>query len=152
MSRISTIRDALVSKISTLLPNHTQFANAYSPEANPSKFLKQGFGVGIAEGNNTNRIVGSVYTVERSFFFVLTRQLFGTDLAVSTKETLEKNLFEDQYLLLKDFHGDEKLGTTNIIARTNYVSDSGILLNITGDMKFLQLTSTMTIEYFESIL
>lgn len=152
MSKISTIRDTFVTRIGTLLPNHLQIPNPYFLAENPARYLEQGWGLGISSTENTNRVVGSSLSVERNFFFIVTRQLFSDDLDITKKETLEKNLFEDQYLILEYLRANPKLEITDTIARSDYVGDGGIETIVVENLKYLQITSTVAIEYFESVL
>lgn len=126
MSKISTIHDAIVSKISSNLTDYTQIPNPYDIESNPKTLLTKGFGVSIGAGVRTDRVIGCQVSWERSFLITLINYVETTDTNTTVRETLTKGILEDHYTLLSQFEIDGGLGGVAIDGIVN--ADGGLEL------------------------
>lgn len=124
MTQISTIHDAIVTKISSNLTSHKQLPNPYILEANTDLFLQKGFGVAIGAGVRTDRYVSNqIVTWERSFIITLTEKITTTESNITAKETITKTLLEDHFTLLKKF--DQDISLTLSALGVTFTSDGG---------------------------
>lgn len=149
MSKISTLHDAIVSKISANLTSYKQLPNPYVLEQNPQSFLSKGFGVAVGPGIRTDRVIGCQTSWERSFSITLINYVSTTDNNTTVRETLSKNLLEDHYTLLTQFEIDAGLSGTAIDAIV--VSDGGIeYIELETKPHFLTEIE-LTVEYLEDL-
>lgn len=151
-TKITTLYNTLITRMGAIFPQHARLPNPYKIDQNNSLFLKKGWGVAFAEGVNTNRNANCPpMSIERTFNITISRQFYAREMDAAAKATTEKDLFEDQYLLIKDLESDPTLQQT--IARGRFVSDSGIQfvsLDVEKD-DFLYLSSVFTLEYWEDL-
>lgn len=154
MSIISTAYDAMITRIETVLDvatnGHTRLPNPYKPEENNELFLKKGYGLAILGAENTNRFVNCKFSIQRTMQVVLTRQYFAREDDAVAKSTTEKELFEDQYLLINDFEQDISINGQTMYTR--YVTDGGIEYVQQGTDKFLMLRTDVLLEYIETFV
>lgn len=154
MSNISTIYDALITRVSAVLPNHNRLPLNTNIDLNMESRLRQGWGLSFAAGAiNTNRVMagnGGKMSVDRSFLLSITRQEFVQDQNASGRATAEKQLLEDQFLVIEDLEKDPKLGTS-ICINARYVSDNGLEFVFPDERKYIMIVSTINVEYFEDL-
>lgn len=149
MSNFSSLYDAIVDRIEAVLPNHLRLPNPYKVNENTELYLRQGFGVALGPATNTNRELSCRISVGRDFSVVLSRKFYSIESNVSNKESVEKQLIEDQILLIRDFCDNSSLpGALGIVS---YSSDSGIEYVFNEKDNFLVLNTVFTVEYFETI-
>lgn len=149
MSKISTIHDAITSKISSLLTSYKQIPNPYLIEDNPITILDKGFGVAVGPGVRTDRIIACQTSWERAFTISLVNYVRTTDTNTTVRETLTKNILEDHYTLFTEFEKDAGLSGVAIDGIVS--SDGGIeLIEITGKPHFL-VEIDLTVEYLEDL-
>ena len=149
MSEVSTVYDALITRIEAVLTGHFRLSNPYKLEENPSTFLRIGYGVGIGSGTNTRRPMAGCISIERSFPVSITRRYAALETNASAKATTEKQLMEDMFLLIKDFHENTSLTNGNRVVR--FDSDNGINYVETETDRFMYVTGIISIEYFENL-
>lgn len=149
MSKISTLHDAIVTKISSNLSDYTQIPNPYDIESNPKTLLTKGFGVSIGTGIRTDRVVGCQVSWERSFLITLINYVNTTDTKTSVRETITKGLLEDHFTLLNKFEIDGGLGGEAIDGIIN--ADGGVeLLEFDSKPHFL-IEIEIVCEYLEDL-
>ena len=149
MSKISTLHDAIVTKISSNLSSYTQMPNPYSLEENPHPLLVKGFGVSVGAGVRTDRVIGCQVSWERTFLITLINKVTTTDSNTTVRETLTKGILEDHYTLLKQFEIDGGLSGTAIDGIVT--ADSGIeLVELDSKQHFL-IELELTVEYLEDL-
>ena len=145
MSTISTLHDAVINRVSTTLSGHLRLSNPYQLEQNPDRYLEQGYGVAFGGGINSDRQVACKLSMQREIVISITRRYLGQETDVTSKATLDKQLYEDQLLVIKDLYD-------NITeAPIKFVSDGGTEFIVSDKSNYLALRSTFQIEYFESI-
>ena len=149
MGNFSTLYDAIVTRIETVLPSHTRLPNPYKINENAEPFLRQGWGIALGGANNTNRELACRMSIARTFDVSIVRKFYSVEGSVDNKETVEKQLVEDQILLIKDFCDNTAL--PNSFGIVNYDSDGGIEY-VSGERdNYLVLRTSFNVEYFESI-
>lgn len=147
MSKISTIYDALITRLTTLYPTHKRLANPYTPSENNALLLTQGWGLAVGVGVNTEEFLGCKLSIDRQFTVVHTRKYIALEADAVTKADVEKALFEDQFLLFQDL--EEDITLSGLAVNVKFVSDSGLEFVQAGNDKFLLISSVLTAKYYE---
>lgn len=149
MSKISTIHDAIVTKISTNLSTYSQLPNPYALEENTNLYLKKGFGVAVGPGERTDRVIGCQTSWSRTFTVTLTNLVSTTDHKTTARETIAKALLEDHFTLLKQFDKDADLSGNAIDGVV--VSDGGIEFVRIDDAPHYVTEIELSVEYLEDL-
>lgn len=149
MSNVTTAFDNLATRIQTILPNHVRLTNPYSLDQNSEQFLDQGWGLGFGSDSNSNRLQSCQLSLTQSFIVPITRKYFATEFGVENKATMEKNLMEDRFLLIKDLEKDTTLNGGDINVR--YIGSSGIQTVFSGRDVFLSIVLQFDVEIFEDL-
>lgn len=149
MSKISQIHDAIYARVISLLPNHKELTNPRFMEQNDALYLRKGFAINITSGENTNRDFACSLSYRRTLLLTNTLQVFGTDRDTTLRKTTEKNLLEDQFLLIKDIEKDPTLN--QVTNQINFLSDNGIQEVFFEQGSFLMIQSQINFEYFEDL-
>jgi hypothetical protein len=152
-TRITALHGALISLLGDTLytaeDGWKRLPNPYRPEDNSDPFLKQGWGLAFASGQNTNRQAGGYFTVDRGFVVILCREFLALEQDAVAKAAAELALFEDQYALINALEKDVTVDQSTMYAR--YVGDGGIEYVSSEKNRFLMLRTQMSVEYFEQL-
>lgn len=149
MSEVSTVFDALVTRVGAVLTGHFRLSNAYKLEENSSTFLRIGYAVGVGPAVNTLRPMSCMVFVQRSFTISITRRYAALETDAAAKATTEKQIMEDMLLVIKDLHTNTSLTNGNRVVK--FESDNGINYVETDTDKFMYTTADISIEYFENL-
>lgn len=150
MSKISDIYDQLNTVVvPTIFPNKYVLENPYFPELSNSQYLCDGVGWYISSGLNTQRFVGCHTSVSREIVFHITKQSFATDQDNALRFTTEKEILEEQKLLINEITNNPTLD--EMTNKIDWVSDEGIEFIFQDQYNYLLLTSTLLIEYIEDV-
>lgn len=149
MSNFSDLYDAIVTRIETVLPNHTRLPNPYKVDENTELFLRQGWGVALTSGTNPNRNLSCRISTLRSFDIIITRKFYSIEAGVTNKQSTEKELIEDQLLVIRDFCNNTSLPSA--LGVVNFESDGGIEYVFSEKDNFLVLRSVFGVEYFDNV-
>lgn len=151
MSNVSTVYDALVTRISTVLNTHRRLTNPYSVADNIQQVLMKGWGITWGSGENSKRFLSDINSIRRLFPVIICREFKAREFDVTSKATVEKLLFEDQRLLIQDFKNQNQLTVAQGINHVTFISDEGVQkVPFEGKDNFLFLTSIFEVEYFET--
>lgn len=146
MSAVTDIYDAIVNKVTTVLPDYIRLPNPYDIEANTFLHLRNGFGIEIGPGVNTERYVTcKLSTWERTYTIILVKQVVTTQNNTAVRVVIEKDILDDNDVLFKAFESDHSLGGT--VIKTVVQSDSGIAFLDVDRQKFLAMSIILTVEY-----
>lgn len=151
MSNISDAFDAIKDLLVATFPNHLQLVNPYDLNENTTQSLLKGWGLAIGPGENSNRKLSCQLSIKRSINIPLTRVRHGSSLLVGNKETNEKLLLEDQYLLIKALEKDPTVNNNEVITSMKFQNDQGIQPVFSENDHYIALVSTFEIEYFEDL-
>jgi hypothetical protein len=151
LSKISDAYAGLKARIAAVLPSHVGLLNPYEPEQNPETILKQGYGIVLGAGTNSNRAISNHLSISREVSIVLTRRFYASEMNRTAKETVEKQLMEDQFLIVKDIEKDPSLGLSDVVANFQYEGDEGIQFAFSEDKPFYRLTMRFRLEYLENL-
>lgn len=146
MSNGGDIFDALVTRITALLPGHRRMPDPYQPEENDDNFLVKSWGLAIGPTVvNTERFTSSVRSQALSFQLKISRQFFAKNHDVTKKAETEKDLLDDMEIFLDDVHKNN-LGLTDTVAKV--VGCDGVQSVKVERSDFRMITVNIVIEYF----
>lgn len=155
MSNISTAFDEIKLRMEALFPYASgwyQMANPYQVEQNTLATHDKGWGIALGPGSNTNRNLSCKLSINRTITVTFLRRRYANEMDIVPKETAEKQILEDQYILIKDFEKAPALNnSTSGITRFQYDSDGGIENVFEGNEAFIKLATTYNLEYFEHL-
>jgi len=149
MSNFSSLYDAIVTRVVTVLPSHTRLPNPYKISENAEPFLRQGWGIAMGSATNTNRELSCRLSIRRDFTISITRKFYALESNVANKESVEKQLMEDMILLVRDFYNNTSL--PGVLGIVGYENDSGINYVLSEKDNFFVLPITFSVEHFETI-
>jgi hypothetical protein len=147
-TRISSAYDQMIARIAAVLTSHARLPNAYAIEKNIEPHLALGYAVAIGPASGSRLNAGQMI-IRREFSVTITRRFQALQADASTKATAEKQLMEDQMLVIKDFESNSTLNDQ--VTMISYVSDSGIGTVFTDKGQFLILTTTFQAQYLEPL-
>lgn len=155
MSNISTAFAAIKALLGTLYATssgYIQLTNPYDIAENTTASLEKGWGVAFGAGTNTHRELGCRLSVERKMTVTLTRRRFANELDTAQKEDAEKNIFEDQFLLIKNLENEPTINNAiSGITKFAFESDGGIESVYDDTDTYIKLVSVFQLEYFENL-
>lgn len=150
MSQITTIYTALLAQMALLYPEldgWQRIANPYKPNENPDTLLRQGWGIALGAGLNTNRLVNCKYSLNREITIVFTRKYDALENDPVNKAITEVQLFEDQHKLINQIEQDPTISDT--LTTASYGSDGGIEYVKGETDSFMMLRTVIPTEYLE---
>ena len=151
MSVISTLIDELYTLIeANLTPKYEQLHDRFLIEENSDLELDKGFALLPAPGVNTNRFTGCQMSVSRDYLLWMTQRVFATDVNPDAVTDVIKDLYEDQFLVIKDIEEHPALSASGV-AKTRFVSDEGIGIVAGKTEGFLTLATLISVEYVENL-
>lgn len=155
-TNISTAFDAIKAKLATLYPpgsGYYQLTNPYNIEENTDSAKELGWGIALGHGANTKRNLSNQMSLQRTIRIILTRRRYANELDTDSKESAEKSLLEDQFLLIRSLELEPAINNaTSGITRFVYVGDDGIESVLADNDSYIKLSSEFELEYFESLL
>lgn len=157
MSNISDAFDKIVAVMEDLFPDHHRLWNPYQPELNTDDALRAGWGVGFGPGERTNRNVSCQYSWRRDIIIVQTRQYLGTTLSTAKNASKQKELMEDQNIILDEFEENVQLRQSTAsptdprIVKFDPKSDSGIIPIYPDRQDFFMIETIFDMEYFRAL-
>lgn len=149
MTAISTVYDGLVSALDSLYSTtHTKIDNPYDIQDNDDLLLRRGYGFAFNQGGlNSNRLMSNVATISRDISVILTIKWRGTAKDITLRQAAEKQLLEDQFLMIDYFTGNAGMGISQVW-KIVYNGDNGIE-SIGDRTDFIQIVSNFSLEYSE---
>ncbi len=144
MSAISDLYDALDTMLTGLYatPTYRKLVNPYVLDQNDTPSLSRGWGFKIGEQTGANLTMGRYEQLEVNIEVVQTIVHRGTDRDVSIRQTNEKLLLEDQFLLVDYLRQNTALFTK--LWKLDYVSTSGIEFVFTEQQNYFTITTNLT--------
>jgi hypothetical protein len=151
MSDISTLYDAVHSRIQTILPTHKRLSDPYLFTKNTDSEKRKGYGVRIGSGEKINpNQLSCDLILRQTMIVVLTRMVQGRETDSDKKAETEKQLLEDLFLIVKDF---ETEGMTSIppAISADFISHNGIEFVGTGSDAIMKVETTFEFRYRENL-
>lgn len=149
MSQISTIFDSVNTFIGTHFATHKIYVNPYDLALNDEFILNKGIGFYIGPGSNSNRQISCYASVSRELIFNLSRVNRGTERDRTIRQTVEKELLEDHFTLIKEFEKDPTI--QSLCSNTLWTSDGGIEFVYGDRISYLKIETRFNIEYLEQL-
>lgn len=149
MSQVSTIYDAVYSELSTALSDHLRLYNSYPGEIdqNDITVLRKGYGVYWGAGVPSQRYGTCQYSILRQITVTNTLETFANDIVNTRRDVAEKNLLENQRIIIDTLHSDESLG--GLVYNMSFVGDSGFIKVFPDRNDVIMLQSNFEFEYNE---
>ena len=152
MSILSDIYDEIVSVLETNYPDHNKLTNPYSIEENNEQALRQGYGLAVGPSQNTQRFTGCKMSIAREFRVIFTRQVYALEQDIDAKQEADKQLMEDQRLLIKEIEKDPQLDVgSNGLTKFVFTEDTGIEYVHPEKQSFIKLETIFIMEYIENL-
>ena len=148
MSKISTVYDAMLTRLGVLYPNKTRIPNPYNIEDNNDNFLIDGFGL-IVDSSAVQPHEFCNFNVERTFTVILTREMIATDSDETKYDSVAKLLLEDVYTLQKDFYNVNQLASEASIEQISLGPSSGVSEIFSGKINHLSIETSFLIQVRE---
>lgn len=150
MSKISDIVDNFRTELANQFPDHFEHFNPYIIEQNDDHTLDKGYSFFPGPAENTDEFVGCKASIGRTFTVNLTRRYFGTPEDASERIATEKEIFEDQRLLINLFEKMPELNGDDL-SLVQFLGDNGIELIVGESISHLAVISRFNIRYFENL-
>jgi len=147
MSNGSLIFDGLITLIESKLPAYHRMADAYDIESNEILTLEQGYSLGIAGGENTERTMCDNLYINRAYNFTVSKLYTALETDPVARATQEKALYEDAFLVWRELQKVTALGGVQVFS-AKYITDEGIEY-LGDDQKIITIVSAISAEYFE---
>lgn len=146
---ISTAYDEIVTVLNSLYGStHKQLENPYILEDNDELTLRRGYGFVLQNATNTNRLLSNVASIQREVNIILTIKWRGTQKDVSLRQTAEKQLLEDHFLLIEYFTANAGMNISQVWKMV-YNGDSGLEFIFTDKQNYIGIQSNFSLEYSE---
>lgn len=150
MSNITTVFDFLKSEIVTALPQHSELANSYFPETEAELKYAKAFGIGIGEASISD-VENFIVVFKRQFIISIVRKCFTYNRNSVTRQTTEKDLIEDELLVIKQVFSNTKQNSWKLpyIKALSFIRDAGIDFVRVDREDILILRFVVEIDYHE---
>lgn len=103
----------------------------------------------MGPGTNTKEFLGCQLSIDRRFDVIHTRRYIALESDAGTKASVEKDLFEDQFLLFDNLESDITLSGVSV--NVQFESDGGLEFVQAGNDKFIMIRSQLTVKYYEDL-
>lgn len=152
MSAASTMFDTMRARVQAVLPNHHWLKDPYNLDENSDLDLNQGAGMAIGPALNGNAALCSRIEIDRSMTVAITRKFFATEMNIDAKEAVEKQLLEDEVLVVSELLRDPTGLIMNAVAKINFVGDSGIERVFGEKFAFLTIKAEFNLRYEQDLI
>ena len=126
MSKVSSLYDAIVTRVTAVLPSHKRLSDPYRFLKNKDSEKRQGWGLRVGAGQNPNQQLSCNIILRQQFTILVTRLVAGREIEPNKKAATEKQLLEDLFLIIDDFENDPTLATSGVVIGAQYLSHNGI--------------------------
>ncbi len=151
MSKITTIIDALRSDLLTAFPNKTLLADPITLENNANGLLIDGYGLYCGAGNSSDVDILHSTSEKQIINVVFTRELLSTDHNPLPYQVVEKAMFEDKILVVKNFLAIDKLNISSSFDIIEYINHSGIESVVNDKRNYINLIVTFEVTITEEL-
>jgi len=151
-TKISDLYDIIKGYLEDVLPSSTLIPNVYFLERQSSQFLDSGYGFTFGPGSNTNSQQSCNVLLERDVNIIITKRIASLDADDEAFAEIEKEIFEEQYLLIQKMQTETDLNSSDI-ADCTFIADSGLEVLTTTDEvgEFYVLQSIFRCRYIEHL-
>jgi hypothetical protein len=149
MSNITTVYNAIQTTIAALFPSKYELSDPSVIDNNDTASLANGYGIDFGSALNSNRVIGCVYSIQRTINITVTRQFLGGHKSNTLLDDANKLLLEDLHLLIKEFEKNNVIG--GAVANRKFISDGGIERVFGENKTFIMIRAQFQIEYSEDL-
>lgn len=133
--------------VQTELPDYVKLSDSYETPDNAGIVLVKGYSVGFGPAERTSdEFCQGFIRIRRSYQIVLTN-VYTPTLDADFRETLENNLMEDAFKVMKALERDPTLTGENI--NSFFATDNGLEYLIDDRKQFIIVVITASAEYYE---
>jgi len=148
MSTLGTIRDAMVTKITTLFPNKKRIPRPRVLDQNIDNFLNDGFGIYIGPSTISDQDLGYHIAVRSSEInVVLTEKIYTLDNNHVGEAAAENSLHGNKESLIQSISEMTLEAIEDDFLNILYTSDDGGEFIFAEKNNYLALTITFTVNY-----
>lgn len=152
MSKISTVYDALVTKIDSVLSTgYTRIPDPENMEDGSKRFMDKGWGCYYGGGTITEAPFCQV-GIDHTFTVVCSRKLVTTDSDTAQRDSISKELMEDAYKVQNAVFNYDQLDIPNDIVKIDDISASEIQNAFTGKVKYKFITINFLVTIWEDLI
>jgi len=152
MSKLTDSIQGVQAALATLFPSpHSEITNSLRPEQSTENTLKQGFGLRIGRGENSERFASCKRSEFRTLVVINTRQAFAKEFDIELKQATERLLLNDQDLVKARFESDPTVIFGGTTANVKWVDDGGIDQVFSDKENFIKIETVLQIEVFENL-
>ena len=149
MSNITTIYDNIDTILSALFSAKTEIPNPRKLSDNNENYLKDGYGFYFAGAGLPSFDLSHFQGYSREIVIVLARNIYRVDNDTSVYKTAEKNLLEDQVVLINSLADDRTMD--DLITSVEFTGDSGVEFTFDDKYNFMYLSTTFDLEYKQDV-
>ncbi|MEY3882115.1 MAG: hypothetical protein RIQ94_2911 [Pseudomonadota bacterium] len=136
MSDISTIYDAIITKVDALFSGKLRIHNPYELSDNPELITKDSWGLKV-ETCDIEDMEFCKLTTTRQFAILFIRQFATIGNKEDAFDAVSKLILEDQQTLLNNLYSPTELDQNSIIDKIDIVNISGIEFTQSNQKKYL---------------
>lgn len=148
---ISTIYDAIITKVETLFPTKQRLHNPYELSDNPELITKDSWGLKVGSASR-EEIDFCTLSVSREFTFLLLRQFATVGSKDDAFDAVTKLILEDQQTFLNNIWSTTELSQQAIIDQITIESISGVEFQQSEQKKYLYCEIQFKITTSESLI
>lgn len=151
MSDVSTVYDAIITKVNALFPNKTRIHNPYELSDNAEIVMKDAWGLKTNAAERVD-IEFCNLSISREYSFIFIRQFPTVGAAKDAFDSITKSLLEDQQTFLNNIFSPTELGVQSIVDEIRINTIGGIESTTTDQKKYLSLETTFTITLSTAVI
>lgn len=145
MGQITNIHNQLHTRLAAVLSDHVELSDSVNIEENDRAELKKGYGLNFSGSRRISKNVSCVYNLQREITVTNTVEIFGGDRDKTIKKTMEKQLLENQEIIIHEFENNVTLNDT--VDKIEFVQGGGIQPVYSGNENIIMLQSIFVLEY-----
>lgn len=149
--KISTVYDAIITKVEALFPLKQRLHNPYELSDNPELIAKDSWGLKVGSATREELDFCNL-SIGRDFTLILIRQFATVGSKDDAFDTISKLILEDQQTLLNNLWSPTELNQQTIIDQITLESIGGIDFQETNQKKYLFCEIAFRITMSESLI
>jgi len=143
MSKITTVYNKIIEKLSELYHDKQRITNAYSLTDNNDNLLRDSFGLKVGSAD-FEELEFCNFVVNRTFSVVLTREMFRLESSTGEFDDRSVKMLEDVYEVQELFFNYNELGIGDDILRVQIGSASEVTAFNGDKSNFLSMEASFT--------
>lgn len=148
MSTPAAIRDAIVTKITTLYPDKTRLVRPRVIDQNNKQLLDDGYGIYIGPTQLGDVDLGIHLSVKSTdILVILTKKIYTLENDFSGEATAENDLCNEKELVIRDVADIKSEGVDSSLVDLRYIGDDGGEYIFGEKNNYLALTMTFSLLY-----